>query len=270
MHPIKATKSAIKKLIKAVIYPFYEKRLLKKLEGADIPRHIGVAVDGNRRWSKENPSSDGDISTARGHRAGADKIFDLLQWAEESHVEVVTIWLLSNQNLNRSADELVNLLQIIGDFVENLAAKKRWKINAVGSLELLPAELKSRIDSALAASATSTGMIVNVAIGYGGRNEIVDAVKSLILDEAKQGKTSTQIAQDLEAEKISQYLYTAHLPDPDLLIRTSGEQRLGGFMLWQSANSELYFCDAYWPDFRHIDFLRALRSYSLRHRRFGL
>jgi short-chain Z-isoprenyl diphosphate synthase len=270
MDLVRTGKSLIKKPIKAVVYPFYEKRLLQQLEGVDIPRHIGVAVDGNRRWSKENPSSEGDVSTARGHRAGAEKIFDLLQWAEKSHVEVVTIWLLSNQNLNRPAEELVNLLQIIGEFVERLAASGQWKVHAVGSLELLPPELRTRIDAAVATTHSYEGMVVNVAVGYGGRNEIVDSVKALILDESHHGKTPAEIAEGLNAEKISQYLYTAHLPDPDLLIRTSGEQRLGGFMLWQSANSELYFCDAYWPDFRHIDFLRALRSYSLRHRRFGL
>lgn len=260
----------LKRPIKALVYPFYERRLFSQLKDEDMPRHIGVILDGNRRWSKQNPSIDGDTSSARGHRAGADKIFDLLKWSEASKVEIVTLWLLSNQNLNRSPEELAPLFEIIGNIVSELASSKKWRVRPVGSLELLPQELRSRLEKAASDSADVKGMVVNVAIGYGGRNEIVDAVKSLINDKGAQGLTPHEIAQSLTSEMIGKYLYTAGLPDPDLLIRTSGEQRLGGFMLWQSANAEFYFCDAYWPDFRHIDFLRAVRAYSQRHRRFGL
>lgn len=260
----------LKQVVKSLLYPLYERRIYRQLDFAQTPAHIGVILDGNRRWSKDNPAIDGDISTARGHQAGAEKIIDLLNWAEAAQVKVITLWLLSNQNLGRSPEELKPLLDIIGNTVSNLAKKGRWKLRPVGSLEILPLELKEILDSAAMATRDTPGMVVNVAIGYGGRNEIVDAVKSLILEGAKAGKTPEALASEVNIDEISKYLYTAGLPDPDLVIRTSGEQRLGGFLLWQSAHSEFYFCEAYWPDFRKLDFLRALRSYATRNRRHGI
>ncbi|MCX6450802.1 MAG: isoprenyl transferase [Actinobacteria bacterium] len=261
--------SFLKSAIKSVIYPLYERRLFSRLDFTQTPHHVGVILDGNRRWAKANPTQFGDTSTAHGHKAGAHKIVDLLQWCEESKVQVLTIWLLSNQNLSRPADELEPLLEIIGDTVDDLVRRGNWEIRPVGSMELLPKALQDRLIKAAEKSKGIKGVVVNVAIGYGGRSEIADAVKALIIDGAKAGKSAQEIAKDVNVDEISRFLYTAGLPDPDLVIRTSGEQRLGGFLLWQSAHSEFYFCEAYWPDFRRIDFLRAIRAYSQRHRRFG-
>ena len=259
----------MKRWIKALLYPLYEQRLIRSLDLNKTPQHIGVILDGNRRWAKANPTADGDVSTSRGHRAGANKIVALLDWCEEVNVKVVTLWLLSNDNLKRPASELNPLLEIIGETVEELGHRGRWEVRPMGSLELLPNELRIKLLSVAEKSRGIEGVIVNVAIGYGGRKEIVDAVKSVITESAKSGKSAEEIAEALSVEDINKNLYTAGQPDPELVIRTSGEQRLGGFLLWQSAHSEFYFCEAYWPDFRKVDFLRALRAYSARERRFG-
>ena len=259
----------MKRWIKALLYPLYEQRLIRSLDLTKTPQHIGVILDGNRRWAKANPTADGDVSTSRGHRAGANKIVALLDWCEEVNVKVVTLWLLSNDNLKRPASELNPLLEIIGETVEELGHRGRWEVRPMGSLELLPNELRTKLLSVAEKSRGIEGVIVNVAIGYGGRKEIVDAVKSVITESAKSGKSAEEIAEALSIEDINKNLYTAGQPDPELVIRTSGEQRLGGFLLWQSAHSEFYFCEAYWPDFRKVDFLRALRAYSARERRFG-
>ena len=259
----------MKRWIKALLYPLYERRLIRSLDLTKTPQHIGVILDGNRRWAKANPTADGDVSTSRGHRAGANKIVALLDWCEEVNVKVVTLWLLSNDNLKRPASELNPLLAIIGETVEELGHRGRWEVRPMGSLELLPNELRNKLLSVAEKSRGIEGVIVNVAIGYGGRKEIVDAVKSVITESAKSGKSAEEIAEALSVEDINKNLYTAGQPDPELVIRTSGEQRLGGFLLWQSAHSEFYFCEAYWPDFRKVDFLRALRAYSARERRFG-
>ena len=262
-------KSYFNPAIKSLLYPLYERRIFANLDFTQTPHHIGVILDGNRRWSKANPSADGDTSTSRGHKAGAQKIIDLLDWCEESKVEVLTIWLLSNQNLNRPPEELEPLLQIIADTVNDLASRRRWEIRPVGSMELLPKSLVDQLMDVAEKTKGIKGVVINVAIGYGGRSEIADAVKSLITSGVNTGKSPTEIANSVSVEEISRHLYTAGLPDPDIVIRTSGEQRLGGFLLWQSANSEFYFCEAYWPDFRRVDFLRAIRAYSQRNRRFG-
>lgn len=259
----------MKRWIKALLYPLYEQRLIRSLDLNKTPQHIGVILDGNRRWAKANPTADGDVSTSRGHRAGANKIVALLDWCEEVNVKVVTLWLLSNDNLKRPASELNPLLEIIGETVEELGHRGRWEVRPMGSLELLPDELRTKLLSVAEKSRGIEGVIVNVAIGYGGRKEIVDAVKSVITESAKSGKSAQEIADTISIEDINRNLYTAGQPDPELVIRTSGEQRLGGFLLWQSAHSEFYFCEAYWPDFRKVDFLRALRAYSIRERRFG-
>ena len=259
----------MKRWIKALLYPLYEQRLIRSLDLTKTPQHIGVILDGNRRWAKANPTADGDVSTSRGHRAGANKIVALLDWCEEVNVKVVTLWLLSNDNLKREAAELNPLLAIIGETVTELGKLGRWEVRPMGSLELLPEELRTKLNSVAEKSKGIEGVIVNVAIGYGGRKEIVDAVKNVISESARSGKSAQEIADALSVEDINKNLYTAGQPDPELVIRTSGEQRLGGFLLWQSAHSEFYFCEAYWPDFRKVDFLRALRAYSVRERRFG-
>ncbi|CAB4712308.1 unannotated protein [freshwater metagenome] len=255
--------AAIRKLIKSLLYPLYEWRLVRSLDFSKTPHHVGVILDGNRRWAKANPNA----SDPNGHKAGASKIIEFLGWCDEADVRVVTLWLLSTDNFKRSAAEIEELLQIIGDTVNELAATGRWNIKAVGALDLLPGWLGQKLASLK--PIRNDGVEVNVAISYGGRREIVDAVKSFLSEEEVAGHSLHQAQEKLSSEEISKYLYTAGQPDPELLIRTSGEQRLGGFMLWQSAASEFYFCEAYWPDFRRVDFLRALRAYSLRQRRFG-
>jgi short-chain Z-isoprenyl diphosphate synthase len=262
-------KDLIKPAIKSILYPLYERRLFANLDFTQTPHHVGVILDGNRRWSKANPAADGDTSTSRGHKAGAEKIIDLLDWCEETKVEVLTIWLLSNQNLSRPPAELEPLLAIIADTVNDLASRRRWEIRPVGSMELLPKELVDQLNDVAIKTKGIKGVLINVAIGYGGRSEIADAVKSIITSPGNSGKSAAEIANSINVDEIGRHLYTAGLPDPDLVIRTSGEQRLGGFLLWQSAHSEFYFCEAYWPDFRRVDFLRAIRAYSQRNRRFG-
>ena len=250
--------------LRDVLLGAYERRLAASLRQQKLPRHVGVMLDGNRRWARANGAN-----TAQGHQAGADNIKPLLGWCEEAGVQVVTLWLLSTDNLNRPAKELKPLLAIIEHVVTDLAASRRWQLNPVGALDLLPVETARCLKNAADATRDVHAMIVNVAVGYGGRREIADAVRAMLLEHAAKGTSIEELAEVFDVEHIADHLYTRGQPDPDLVIRTSGEQRLGGFMLWQSAHSEFYFCEAYWPDFRRVDFLRALRSYAQRHRRFG-
>ena len=253
--------------LRDLVYDVYERRLAGTLQrsAASVPRHVGVILDGNRRWAKSVGAS-----SREGHQAGADKIADLLAWCDEAGVEVVTLWLLSTDNLARPQAELLPLLRIIEDVVTDLARPQNpWTLNVVGALDLLPSETSRVLKEAAESTVGRPGVLVNVAICYGGRREIADAVRSLLLAHAAQGSSLEAVAEWLDVEHIAEHLYTRGQPDPDLVIRTSGEQRLGGFLLWQSAHSEFYFCDAYWPDFRRVDFLRALRAYSARQRRYG-
>ena len=246
------------------MYGFYARRIAASLDREQIPRHVGVILDGNRRWAKASGAP-----KSRGWRAGADKVEEVLGWCEEVGVEVVTLWLLSTDNLNRPASELTPLLAIIEGLVEDIAVAGRWRVHPVGALDLLPADTARALKDAATRTADVQGLHVNVAVGYGGRREIADAVRSLLHEHASKGTSIEDLANVLDVEHISEHLYTKGQPDPDLVIRTSGEQRLSGFLLWQSAHSEFYFCEAYWPDCRKVDFLRAIRSYSARQRRFG-
>ncbi len=247
-----------------LLYGLYERRLAATLGNGRLPRHVGVILDGNRRWAR----SFGEAA-ATGHRRGADKIAEFLGWSEDLGIEVVTLWMLSTDNLSRSAEELTALLDIIDDAVSELAATGRWRLRVMGRLDLLPERIARALRDAAEQTAAVEGLQVNVAIGYGGRHEIADAVRSYIREQAARGADLTYLAEHLDVEHIEEHLYTKGQPDPELLIRTSGEQRLGGFLLWQSAHSEFYFCEAYWPDFRRVDYLRALRAYSQRERRLG-
>ncbi len=247
-----------------MLYPAYESRMVKALPADQIPQHVGVMLDGNRRWAKAVGAD-----TARGYQAGAANIEPLLDWCEEVGVKVVTLWLLSTDNLNRPHDQLAGLLSIIEGAVATLAEAGRWRLHPVGALDLLPASTAARLKAAEDATQDAPGLLVNVAVGYGGRREIADAVRALLHEQASKGMTLEELAEVIDVEHIAEHLYTRGQPDPDLVIRTSGEQRLGGFLLWQSAHSEFYFCEAYWPDFRRVDFLRAIRAYAQRERRFG-
>jgi short-chain Z-isoprenyl diphosphate synthase len=250
--------------VRDLLYGFYARRIAASLDPEQIPRHVGVILDGNRRWAKASGAP-----KSRGWRAGADKVEEVLGWCDEVGVEVVTLWLLSTDNLNRPASELTPLLAIIEGLVDDIANAGRWRVHPVGALDLLPADTARALKDAATRTADVPGLHVNVAVGYGGRREIADAVRALLHDQASKGTTIEDLANVLAVEHIAEHLYTKGQPDPDLVIRTSGEQRLSGFLLWQSAHSEFYFCEAYWPDFRKVDFLRAIRSYSARQRRFG-
>ena len=246
-----------------LLYRLYERRLKRELDkSVPVPRHVGVITDGNRRWAREFGAT-----TADGHRAGAAKIVEFLGWCHEIDVEIVTLYVLSKENLARSAEEVSILIEIISDLVEKIAALDGVGVQLVGDLEIVPPDLRARLEAVT--TTEDCGMRVNVAVGYGGRQEIVNAVKSLLRTQADDGTDLETIISELSPEQIGEHLYTKGQPDPDLIIRSSGEQRLSGFLMWQSAYSEFYFCEAYWPDFRRTDFLRAVRDYGLRQRRFG-
>jgi short-chain Z-isoprenyl diphosphate synthase len=253
-----------KERVRRVLYPAYEARMVKALPADRIPQHVGVMLDGNRRWAK----SVGEDS-AHGYRAGAANIEPLLEWCGEVGVRVVTLWLLSTDNLNRPSSQLTGLLRIIEGAVAALAEQHRWRLHPVGALDMLPAGTAQVLKDAEDRTRDVDGLLVNIAVGYGGRREIADAVRSLLQEHATRGTSLEELAEVIDVEHIAEHLYTKGQPDPDLVIRTSGEQRLGGFLLWQSAQSEFYFCEAYWPDFRKVDFLRAIRAYSQRERRYG-
>jgi len=256
---------SVRSFLSDVVYSAYGRRLIQQAKGRH-PRHIAIMLDGNRRWAREV----GFIDVSDGHRVGAKKIADFLSWCREAEVEVVTMWLLSTDNLNRASEEVEALLEIIVDVVDELARPETgWQLRIVGALDLLPGEIAARLTAAEKRTEGRPGMEVNVAVGYGGRQEIADAVKKLLQQQADEGTSIQELAKILDVDHISEHLYTSGQPDPDLIIRTSGEQRLSGFLLWQSAHSEFWFTEAYWPAFRRVDFLRAMRDYAVRHRRLG-
>ena len=257
-------------MLKSLLYHLYERRLLGQLHGQPLPQHIGLILDGNRRFARRLGLSD----VIQGHERGAAKLEEALGWFEELGIRMVTIWILSTENLSRPPDELEGLLSLIDQRMRAAAVdqkihRRQVRIRAIGQLDRLPASLREAIRIAEEATADHERFFLNVAVGYGGRQEVVDAVKGLLHEWGREGLSPEQIADRLTADTIGKYLYTYDLPDPDLIIRTSGEERLSGFLLWQSAYSEYYFCDAYWPAFRKIDLLRAIRSYQHRQRRFG-
>ncbi|AOY55781.1 MAG: hypothetical protein RI933_238 [Actinomycetota bacterium] len=250
----------------SLIYRIYERKLESELNPSELPRHVAVMLDGNRRWAERRPGA----KASHGHAAGAQKIQEFLNWCDEIGIGFVTLYMLSTDNLvKRDSAELNALLKIIAAVAENLALQNRWKLRLVGDREALPLDLRTALELAESQTQDVSGPTVNLAVGYGGRREIADAFRSILQRELAAGRSIEQIAQELSEETITEHLYTGGQPDPDLIIRTSGEQRLSGFLLWQSTNSELYFEEALWPDFRKVDFLRALRVYASRHRRFG-
>ena len=262
------------------LYDIYERRLAARIDPATVPHHVGVILDGNRRWARSM-----GFGAAQGHKRGADMIEEFLGWAEQMGVQVVTLWLLSTDNLSRDPAELSPLLDIIAHAVDELAETGRWRLRLVGAVDLLPEPLAERLRAAVARSqppevkaegkkGEAVGpedrpMQVNIAVGYGGRQEIADAVRELLRERAAAGASLEEVAASLSEEDITDHLYTKGQPDPDLVIRTSGEQRLSGFLLWQSVHSEYYFCEVNWPAFRRVDFLRALRDFASRERRLG-
>jgi short-chain Z-isoprenyl diphosphate synthase len=255
-------------LLLAPVYRFYVSRLRHEIQPAQLPAHVAVILDGNRRWA----SMSGLEEPWAGHRAGANKLDELLDWCARLGIEQVTVWALSNENLGRPQQELVALLEVIADKLEALAVLHRdqsIRIRVVGRVDDLPERVRRSIEAVETATARNDGLRLNIAVGYSGRDELVDASRALVHELAAEGHSPGAMAERITAEGLARHLYTAGDPDPDLIIRTSGEERLSGFLLWQGVHSELYFTDVYWPAFRELDFLRALRSYQQRHRRFG-
>ncbi len=250
-----------------LLYATYEHRLIAELDQSRLPRHVAVLADGNRRWARTNAPGQPLVA---GYQAGADKLKEFLEWCDEIGIPVVTLWVLSTDNFQRSEpEEIEPLLAVIEQMVADLAATRRWRVHPVGALDLLPDRSAAQLTAADESTANLNGMLVNIAVSYGGRHELRDAIRSLLAEEAVHGTPIAELATTLDIEHIAEHLYTKGQPDPDLIIRTSGEQRLSGFLMWQSAHSEFYFCEALWPDFRKVDFIRALRSYGQRERRFG-
>jgi len=248
------------------LYRLYINRLRRRLPAETVPHHVAMMIDGNRRWARQL----GYATAAEGHRAGAAKMREFLGWCDDVGVHVVSLYLLSSDNLRkRDSRELADLIEIIAELADGLSRERDWRVQIVGRTELLPRELASVLADAEERTRGNTGMHVNLAVGYGGRNEIVDAVRSIIAAHDQGGGSLEELAASLTPEQIGEHLYTGGQPDPDLVIRTSGEQRLSDFLLWQSAHSEFYFVEALGPDLREVDFLRAIRDYATRDRRFG-
>ena len=248
------------------LYGLYQARLRRQLVGVQLPKHVAMILDGNRRWARAR----GLETAAHGHSAGAAKIHEFLGWCDQLGVQVVTLYLLSNDNLTaRDTEELDGLYEIIADLAEDLSHTGDWRVQQVGTSEGLPPALAAALRSAEERTAANKGLHVNLAVGYGGRREIADAMRSIVHEHNADGGTLDDLAALLTPELIAEHLYTGGQPDPDLVIRTSGEQRLSDFMLWQSAHSEFYFMEALGPDLREVDLLRAVRDYASRQRRFG-
>ena len=250
-----------------VLYKIYEKRLLKNLDHDRVPKHVAIIMDGNRRFARSKKN----MEVTKGHRAGADTLEDVLDWALELGIKIITVYAFSTENFNRPENEVNYLMELFAEYFKKLVDserthKNRVKVNVVGRTELLPDFVRETIVEAEESTANYDGLIFNLAIGYDGRLEIVDAVKKIAVS-VKSGEVDIG---DIDTDLINNNLYTGGLEDPNLIIRTSGEERLSGFLLWQSSYSELYFCDVLWPEFRKIDFLRAIRDYQARDRRFGV
>ncbi|WP_295840376.1 isoprenyl transferase [uncultured Microbacterium sp.] len=247
------------------LYRLYISRLRRRMP-ATVPHHVAMMIDGNRRWARQL----GYDSAAHGHRAGAAKMHEFLRWCDDLGIDVVSLYLLSNDNLvKRDSRELQDLLEIIAELAGELSREPNWRVKHVGRAEGLPTELAEVLHEATERTRGHDGLHVNLAVGYGGRSEIVDAVRSIIAKHDQSGGSLEELAASLTPEQIGEHLYTGGQADPDLVIRTSGEQRLSDFLLWQSAHSEFYFVEALGPDLREVDFLRAIRDFAARDRRFG-
>ena len=250
-----------------LLYRIYERNLLSGLDRDRLPKHIGVVLDGHRRYAR----AEGLPSYTESYRAGMARFEDFLSWADDLKIPAVTAWVLSPENLRRPAEELDPYFDVLIDLFQRLPAKCAqydMALKFIGSLDLLPAHLVEAAKNAEELHPTGSRRL-NVAMGYGGRQEIVDATKELVARLADQGVPADEISEHIDAASLAKHMYSADLPDADLIIRTSGESRLSGFLLWQSAYSEFVFVDVNWPGFRRVDFLRALRDYEGRSRRFG-
>ena len=249
------------------LYRLYEERLLSGLDRTKLPQHIGVIHDGHRRYAR----SEGLPDYAASYRVGMAKFIEFLHWTEDLEIPNVTCWLLSKENLERPDAELVPYYEVLEELFEEIPAALAAHdvgVRFIGSLDLLPPDLVAAAKT-LEEAMPDGERRLTIALAYGGRQEIVDAVKDLVGTLTDEGMPADQIVDRIDADGIGANLYTAGLPDPDLVIRTSGEARLSGFLLWQAAYAEYAFVDVYWPAFRYVDFLRALRDFTRRSRRYG-
>ncbi|MCD6243560.1 di-trans,poly-cis-decaprenylcistransferase [Candidatus Bathyarchaeota archaeon] len=258
----------LKKLLSILgIYKIYEKWLWHQVRNGTKPEHIAVILDGNRRWALEH-----SLNPWMGHKQGAEKVEELLDWCLEIGVKSVTLYAFSTENFRRSPKEVEEIMKIAEEKLRKILTDKRIhennvKVKIIGRKNLLPKSLRKLADEVEESTKNYNKHFLNVALAYGGRAEIVDAARK-IAERVEKGEIGSK---QIDEELFEKFLYTAHLPkqDPDLIIRTSGEERLSGFLLWQSAYSELCFLDIYWPEFRKIDLLRAIRTFQKRKRRFG-
>ncbi len=247
------------------IYSLYESRLQKGLSKDDLPNHIGLIHDGHRRYARRENLLSYEVS----YKIGMVRFKECISWCDELGIDYLTSWLLSRENLLRPKEELEPYFVVLNELFEELIIDDlvdNFKIKFIGSTDLLPSYLKETI-STLEEVRAGGEKTLTIALGYGGRQEILDAIKSLV-NENKE-KDLEELVEEINDEQIREHLYLPDVPDIDLVIRTSGESRLSGFLLWQSAYSEFVFQDVYWPEFRKIDFLRCLREYVQRERRFG-
>ena len=252
-------------IIADTAYKQYEKRLVKEVMSEPVPHHIAIIMDGNRRFARELGLGTGD-----GHKEGRNKLEELLYWGLETGIKVLTVYAFSSENFTRNDEEIKELMQLfeenfykVGD--DERVHKHKIRIRALGMLNMLPSEVQKAIRYAEDKTKDYSDYQLNLAVAYSGREEIIQAIKEI----AGQVKNGQMQVENIDQKTFSKFLYTADLPDPDLILRTSGEVRVSNFLLWQLAYSELYFVDVYWPGFRKIDFLRAIRSYQQRQRRYG-
>jgi len=248
-------------------YKLYEKWLWHQVKNHKKPEHIAIILDGNRRWASEK-----DMPPWLGHKKGAEKVEQLLEWCLKLNVKSITLYAFSTENFRRSQKEVKEILRIASEKLQKILTderihKNKVRVKVIGRKHLLPEKLQRLIEEVERATQNYDKHFLNIALAYGGRAEIVDAARRL----AEKVQSKELRPEDVNEELFEKFLYTSYLPkqDPDLIIRTSGEERLSGFLLWQSAYSELCFLDVYWPDFRLIDLLRAVRTFQKRKRRFG-
>lgn len=250
-----------------ILYRLYEWYITRDLKPEKMPKHVAIIMDGNRRYSKLQ----GNMDVIKGHEIGVDTLEKVLDWSIELGIEIITVYAFSTENFNRPEHEVEGLMKL---FIKNFKRlvdhekihKNEVKVKVVGKLDLIPESVREAIKEAEEATAQYDKRLFNIAIGYDGRLEIIDSFKKIIKDVQDGKITIDDVTEDL----VSQNLYTEGLEDPNLIIRTSGEERLSGFLLWQSSYSELYFCETLWPELRKVDFIRAIRSYQERERRFGV
>jgi len=252
------------------VYTLYERRLLAQVKLRAPPRHVGIILDGNRRFGRLS----GVLDPLRVYAQGAQKLDELLEWCRELSIPAVTLWVCSTDNLARQPQEVAGILGALELKLSALVNdpqihRRRVRVQAIGRLELLPESTLAAIRAAESATADYDAMLLSIAVAYGGREEIADAVRDMLTQALNEGVPFAEVIEHVCPERIGRHLYLAETPEPDLIIRTSGELRLSGFMLWQSAYSEFYFSDVLWPAFRKIDFLRAVRAFQQRRRRYG-